>query len=70
VVEGLADTVPVSGELLDGDAGHALEARAAQLDLLVAASKGHGPLGRVTVGSVSHHLMCNSPAPVLVVPPQ
>ena len=64
----VAGAVPVSGELLEGDTGEALVQRAARLDLLVASSKGHGPLGRVTVGSVSHHLMCNSPTPVLVLP--
>jgi nucleotide-binding universal stress UspA family protein len=66
----LVGTVPVSGELLEGDPGHALVERAADLDLLIAGSKGHGALGRVVLGSVSHHLMCNSPAPVLVVPPE
>jgi nucleotide-binding universal stress UspA family protein len=66
----LAGTVPVSSELLDGDPGQALVERAANLDLLIAGSKGHGALGRVVLGSVSHHLMCNAPAPVLVVPPE
>jgi nucleotide-binding universal stress UspA family protein len=69
-VSAMTGARPVSGELLDGDAGHALAQRAADLDLLVAGSKGHGVLGRVVLGSVSHHLMCNSPAPVLVVPPE
>jgi nucleotide-binding universal stress UspA family protein len=66
----LGDSVDASCELLEGDAGAALVERAADLDLLVAGSKGHGPLGRALRGSVSHHLMCNSPAPVLVVPPE
>jgi nucleotide-binding universal stress UspA family protein len=66
----LAGTVPVSGEFLDGDPGHALVERAAGLDLLIAGSKGHGVLGRAVLGSVSHHLMCNAPAPVLAVPPE
>jgi nucleotide-binding universal stress UspA family protein len=67
VVADLSDGVPVSAELLDGDAGTELAARSAGLDLLVAGSKGHGALGRVLVGSVSHRLMCEATAPVLVV---
>jgi nucleotide-binding universal stress UspA family protein len=66
-VEEIAGTIPASGELLEGDPGEALAQRAARLDLLVAASKGHGALGRVAVGSVTHHLICNSPSPVLVL---
>ena len=70
-VEGLAETITVSGETLAGDAGPALVERASSgLDLLVAGSRGHGALGRVVLGSVSHHLMCNSPVPVLVVSQQ
>jgi nucleotide-binding universal stress UspA family protein len=69
-VGGLAGSVAVSGEILEGDPGHALAERASRLDVLVVGSKGHGPFARATMGSVSHALMCNSPAPVLVVPPQ
>lgn len=69
VVADLGTAVSVTGELLDGDAGTMLAERSTQLDVLVVGSKGHGALGRVLLGSVSHHLMCHSVAPVLVVPP-
>jgi nucleotide-binding universal stress UspA family protein len=68
-VADLGSAVSVTGELLDGEAGAMLAERSARLDLLVVGSKGHGPIGRVLLGSVSHHLMCHSAAPVLVVPP-
>jgi nucleotide-binding universal stress UspA family protein len=63
-----AGGLPVTGELLEGDPGAALAERSEDLDLLVVGSKGHGALGRFLLGSVSHHLMCESAAPVLVVP--
>jgi nucleotide-binding universal stress UspA family protein len=68
-VTSLGDDVRVTGELLDGDAGTVLAERSGRLDLLVVGSKGHGALGRVLLGSVSHQLMCTSASPVLVVPP-
>jgi nucleotide-binding universal stress UspA family protein len=68
-VRNLGGEVPVTGELLDGDAGTALADRSAALDLLVVGSKGHGALGRILLGSVSHDLMCEASAPVVVVPP-
>jgi nucleotide-binding universal stress UspA family protein len=68
-VSRLGGDVPVTGELLEGDPGAALTRRSTDLDLLVVGSKGHGALGRVLVGSVSHHLMCHAAAPVLVVLP-
>jgi nucleotide-binding universal stress UspA family protein len=45
-------------------------ARACQseVDLLVAGSRGYGPLGRVLLGSVTASLICKAPCPVLVVP--
>jgi nucleotide-binding universal stress UspA family protein len=68
-VAGLGDDAPVTGELLDGDAGTVLAEHSGRLDLMVVGSKGHGALGRVLLGSVSHKLMCDSASPVLVVPP-
>jgi nucleotide-binding universal stress UspA family protein len=69
-VAGLGGAAAVAGELLEGDPGRRLAQRSADLDLLVVGSKGHGALGRVLLGSVSHHLMCDAPTPVLVMSPQ
>lgn len=68
-VYGVGDEITVTGELLEGDPGRALAERSAGLDLLVVGSKGHGALGRVLLGSVSHHLMSEAAAPVVVVSP-
>lgn len=38
------------------------------VDLLVAGSRGYGPLGRVFVGSVAAGLIAHAPCPVIVVP--
>jgi nucleotide-binding universal stress UspA family protein len=38
------------------------------IDLLVAGSRGYGPLSSVIAGSVSRHLAHHAPCPVLVVP--
>ena len=54
----------------EGDAGTALVERGRGLDLMVVGSKGHGALGRVARGTVSHHLMCNSSTPVLAASPE
>ena len=60
--------VAVSARLLDGSPSEVLSRRAATLDLLVMGSRAHGPIGRVLLGSVSHAVMLQSPAPVLLVP--
>ena len=59
---------PVHTHLLDGAAADVLTEQAADLDLLVLGSRGYGPVGRVLLGSVSHRLMLQSTAPLLVVP--
>lgn len=38
------------------------------VDILIAGSRGHGPAGRVLLGSVSTQLIHKAPCPVLVVP--
>ena len=54
---------------LHGIAGPALAAEcASDIDLLVAGSRGYGPLHAVVAGSVSRHLAHHAPCPVLVVP--
>lgn len=56
-------------ELLEGSPARRLaEACADGVDLIVAGSRGHGPLKRVLLGSVSRGLIHQAPCPVLVVP--
>jgi nucleotide-binding universal stress UspA family protein len=54
---------------LHGPPGPALAAECTDgIDLLVAGSRGYGPLHAVVAGSVSRHLAHHAPCPVLVVP--
>jgi nucleotide-binding universal stress UspA family protein len=66
VDEGLAAT----GRVLAGQPGPALADACEELgaDLVVAGSRGYGPLARVFLGSVSTQLMHKSACPVLVAP--
>lgn len=45
-----------------------VEAAADDIDLLVAGSRGYGPVRGVLPGAVSRYLVDNAPCPVLVVP--
>jgi len=57
------------GELLNGPPAETLaEACEDRVDLLVAGSRGYGPLARVLLGSVTEQLIGIAPCPVLVVP--
>lgn len=68
-VRGLGDEVEAEGRLLEGPPAETLaEACEEGVDLLVAGSRGYGPLTRVLVGSVTSSLIDISPCPVLVVP--
>jgi nucleotide-binding universal stress UspA family protein len=59
----------VSGRRLDGPPARTLaEACEDGADLLVAGSRGYGPVTRVLLGSVSTQLVHLAPCPVLVVP--
>jgi nucleotide-binding universal stress UspA family protein len=59
----------VRSTILTGGAGHEIvEATKAGVDLLVAGSRGYGPLRSVIVGSVSRHLVDHAACPVLVIP--
>lgn len=56
-------------EVLQGDPAHKLaEAAEHGVDLIVAGSRGYGPLMRVLLGSVSSRLVHEAPCPVLIVP--
>ena len=55
-------------ELLDGDAGHALAAASAELDLLVCGSRGFGRLLGTLVGGVSGTLAHSCACPLIVLP--
>lgn len=62
-------SVEAEGRELSGAPAAALaEACEEGIDLLVAGSRGYGPLGRIFVGSVTSKLICMAPCPVLVVP--
>jgi nucleotide-binding universal stress UspA family protein len=61
--------VAVEGRELSGPPAETLaEACESGVDLLVAGSRGYGPLTRVLLGSVTAKLIDMSPCPVLVVP--
>ena len=54
--------------LLKGEPAKALADAGGDLDLLVAGSRGYGPLHHVLLGSVSARLMRTCPCPLIVVP--
>jgi nucleotide-binding universal stress UspA family protein len=54
--------------LLEGPVAATLITQSAELDLLVAGSRGYGPVRRVLVGSVSRALVRDASCPVVVVP--
>ena len=60
--------VPATGVLLEGPVAPALLQAVADVDLLVAGSPSHGPIGQVLTGSVSRKLMDESSVPVALVP--
>lgn len=70
--EGVAETatrLEVEGSLLGGPPAETLaEACEDGVDLLVAGSRGYGPVARVLLGSVTAQLIGMAPSPVLVVP--
>lgn len=65
---GGAQHVVVTSEAIEGHPALALLHAAAEADLLVVGSRGHGGFVGALLGSVSQHLVCHAPCPVVVVP--
>ncbi|MFW6023491.1 MAG: universal stress protein [Myxococcota bacterium] len=64
-----AETQAVSVRVVRGTASHEILKVAGEVgaDLLLVGAMGKGGVERVLLGSVSHHLLRNSPVPVLTV---
>ena len=62
------DATRAAGEVVDGYPDDELARLSEEVDLLVCGSRGHGPLGRVMLGSVAAGVMRKAHCPVLVVP--
>jgi nucleotide-binding universal stress UspA family protein len=58
----------VDGEAVVGFAGEELATFSAQVDLLIAGSRGYGPLRSLILGSTSAHLVSHARSPLLVIP--
>jgi nucleotide-binding universal stress UspA family protein len=65
---GLGRSPDSDGVLLEGRPAEALAEAACDVDLLVAGSRGYGPLHHVMLGSVSAPLMRNCPCPLILTP--
>ena len=62
------DGLTVEGRLLEGPAGPTLETESKGADLLVVGRRGHNPIARWLLGSVSRHVTAHATCPVVVVP--
>jgi len=69
-VKGVDERLAATGRALAGTPGPTIAAACEEVgaDLLVAGSRGYGPVMRVLLGSVSTQLVHKAPCPVLVVP--
>jgi nucleotide-binding universal stress UspA family protein len=69
-VKAVDERLAATGRALSGVAGAAIAEACEEVgaDLLVAGSRGYGPVMRVLLGSVSTQLAHRAPCPVLVVP--
>jgi nucleotide-binding universal stress UspA family protein len=64
----LPASLALDTDVRTGDPVEVLAAASAEVDLLVCGSRGHGPLGEVVLGSVSHALLEAVRCPLLVIP--
>jgi nucleotide-binding universal stress UspA family protein len=56
------------GRLLTGDPGEALARASGDFDLLIAGSRGYGPLRRTLLGSATRRLLHDARCPVVILP--
>ena len=68
VVAGLPAGITASSARLSGEPADQLGEHSADLDLMIAGSRGYGPLRSVLVGGVSGRLIRTAHCPVIVVP--
>jgi nucleotide-binding universal stress UspA family protein len=70
IVKAVDERIAATGRALSGVPGPAIVEACEEsgADLLVAGSRGYGPVARVLLGSVSTQLAHKAPCPVLVVP--
>lgn len=67
-IERLPESVQAEAVVLDGAAVPSLLEAAKTVNVMVAGSRGYGPVGTVLMGSVSRALTHAAPCPVVVVP--
>ena len=67
-VAAAGERVRVDGRFREGSADDVLLEESSDLDLLVAGSRGYGPIGAVLMGSATMALARGSAAPILVTP--
>jgi nucleotide-binding universal stress UspA family protein len=67
-IAGLPDDVRAESRVIEEVSVTAVADAAEGFDLLVCGSRGHGPIRRVLLGSVSHVLVRSAPCPLIVLP--